>query len=86
SNASGSGDGADTQSEVPDEQQTDKGAGGKLEVLDVPEYKLESEEKSWKFSQCDDEDDDNDEHGLNDEKDDADDDAKNDSEETKSDD
>ncbi|GJS46704.1 hypothetical protein Tco_0596825 [Tanacetum coccineum] len=93
SHASGSGDGADTQSKVPDEQQqkdggTDEGAGDGPDVPDVPEYKSESEEESWTFSQGDDDDDDddNDEHDLNDEKDDADDDDKNDSEETKSDD
>ncbi|GKD14156.1 hypothetical protein Tco_1198563, partial [Tanacetum coccineum] len=87
-----SGDGADTRPEVPDEQQqkdggTDKGVGDRPEVPDVPEYKSESEEESWTFSQGDDDDDDdNDEHDLNDEKDDADDDDKNDSEETESDD
>ncbi|GKE94044.1 hypothetical protein Tco_1578899, partial [Tanacetum coccineum] len=93
SQASGSGDGADTQSEVPNEQQqkvggTYEGAGDRPEVLDVPEYKSESEEESWTFSQGDDDDDDddddeNDEHDLEDEKDDDD---KNDSEETESDD
>ncbi|GKD19950.1 hypothetical protein Tco_1209108 [Tanacetum coccineum] len=81
--ASGSGDGANTQSEVPDEQQqkddgTDEGVGDGPKVPDVPEYKSESEEESWTFSQRDDEDDDNDEHDLNNKKDDADDDAKND--------
>ncbi|GKC39253.1 hypothetical protein Tco_1051637 [Tanacetum coccineum] len=90
SHASGSGDGVDTQSEVPDEQQqkdggTDEGAGDKLKVPDVPKYTLESEEEFWTFSQGDDDDDD-DEHELEDEKDAEDDDDKNDSEETESDD
>ncbi|GKC11875.1 hypothetical protein Tco_1008657 [Tanacetum coccineum] len=92
SHASSSGDGADTQSEVPNEQQqkvsgTYEGAGDRPEVPDVPEYKSESEEESWTFSQGDDDDDDdNDEHDLEDEKDDEDDDDKNNSEETESDD
>ncbi|GKF51186.1 hypothetical protein Tco_0147653 [Tanacetum coccineum] len=51
SHASGLGNGVDIQSKVPDEQQqnissTNEGAGDKLEVLDVPEYRSESEEKS----------------------------------------
>ncbi|GKE80850.1 hypothetical protein Tco_1550850 [Tanacetum coccineum] len=51
SHASGSGDRADTQSEVPDEQQqrvtgTNKGAGDKPEVPDVPKYDSESDEES----------------------------------------
>ncbi|GJR91211.1 hypothetical protein Tco_0215222 [Tanacetum coccineum] len=42
--------------EVPNEQQqkdsgTDKGAGDKPEVLDVPKYDSESDEESWTFSQ-----------------------------------
>ncbi|GJU94791.1 hypothetical protein Tco_1319547 [Tanacetum coccineum] len=87
SHASGSGDGVDTQSKVPDEQQqnvsgTNEGAGDGPEVPNVPEYKSESEEESWTFSQGDD----NDEHDLKDEKDDENDDDKNDSKETKSDD
>ncbi|GKD13968.1 hypothetical protein Tco_1198375, partial [Tanacetum coccineum] len=87
SHASGSGDGVDTQSKVPDEQQqnvsgTNEGAGVEPEVPNVPKYTSESEEESWTFSQGDD-DDDNDEHDLEDEKDDDD---KNDSEETESDD
>nr|GEU80613.1 hypothetical protein [Tanacetum cinerariifolium] len=61
SHASGSGDGIDVQSKVPDEQQqkvtgTNKGAGVRPEVPDVPKYTSESEEESWTFSQ-DDEDD-----------------------------
>ncbi|GKE26000.1 hypothetical protein Tco_1441384, partial [Tanacetum coccineum] len=91
SHASGSGDGADTQSEVLDEQQkkdggTDEGAGDKPEVPDVPKYTSEGEEESWTFSEGDDDDDDNDEHDLEDERDNANDDDKNDSEETESDD
>ncbi|GJU07585.1 hypothetical protein Tco_1124015 [Tanacetum coccineum] len=51
SHASGSGDGVDTQSKVPNEQQqkdsgTDEGVGDKLEVLDVPKYDSESDEES----------------------------------------
>ncbi|GKE44994.1 hypothetical protein Tco_1472278, partial [Tanacetum coccineum] len=66
SHASGSGNGVDIQSKVPDEQQqnissTNKGAGDKPEVPDVPEYRLESEEESWTYSQGED-DEDNDEH------------------------
>ncbi|GJS18531.1 hypothetical protein Tco_0413003 [Tanacetum coccineum] len=87
--ASGSGDGVDTQSKVPDEQQqnvsgTNEGVGDGPEVPNVPEYKSESEEESWTFSQGDD--DDNDEHDIEDEKYDENDDDKNDSEETESDD
>ncbi|GJY75043.1 hypothetical protein Tco_0479474 [Tanacetum coccineum] len=66
SHASSSGDGVDLQSKVPDEQQqtlsgTNEGAGDKPEVPDVPEYKSESEEESWTFSQGED-DEENDEH------------------------
>ncbi|GKA97390.1 hypothetical protein Tco_0825284 [Tanacetum coccineum] len=51
-----SGDRADTQSKVPDEQQqkdsgTDEGAGGKPEVSDVPKYDSECDEESRTFSQ-----------------------------------
>ncbi|GJZ44301.1 hypothetical protein Tco_0591556 [Tanacetum coccineum] len=58
SHASGSGDGVDTQSKVPDEQQqkvsgTNERAGVTPEVPDVPKYNSESEEESWKFSQDD---------------------------------
>ncbi|GJZ57386.1 hypothetical protein Tco_0612880 [Tanacetum coccineum] len=61
SHASGSGDGVDTLSKVPDEQPqkksgTDEGAGDKPEVLDVPKYNSDSEEESWTF--CDGDDDD----------------------------
>ncbi|GKA17819.1 hypothetical protein Tco_0697656, partial [Tanacetum coccineum] len=86
SHASGSGDGVDLQSKVPDEQQhtlsgTNEGAGDKPEVPDVPEYSSESEEESWTFSQGDD-DEESDEHDSANE----DDDQENDSQRTKSDD
>ncbi|GKG46821.1 hypothetical protein Tco_0504018, partial [Tanacetum coccineum] len=50
--ASGSCDGTDFKSGVPDEQHrktsgTDEGTGTKLGVLDVPKYDSESEKKSW---------------------------------------
>ncbi|GJX90947.1 hypothetical protein Tco_0344273 [Tanacetum coccineum] len=58
SRASGSSDGVDTQSKVPNEQQqkvtgTNEGAGVRPEVLDVPKDDSESEEESWIFSQDD---------------------------------
>ncbi|GKC91252.1 hypothetical protein Tco_1151901 [Tanacetum coccineum] len=61
SQASGSGDGVDILSKVPDEQVHEKtgtyeGAGDKPKVPDVPEHHSHSEEESWTFS-----DDDNDE-------------------------
>ncbi|GJT52769.1 hypothetical protein Tco_0978926 [Tanacetum coccineum] len=103
SHASGSGDGVDLQSKVPDEQQqtgsgTNEGAGDKPEVPDVPEYRSESEEESWTFSQGEEEDEDDDEHNNdeddeehdsdddNDDNDDEDDDQENDSQRTESDD
>ncbi|GJV15942.1 hypothetical protein Tco_1361265, partial [Tanacetum coccineum] len=84
SHVSGSGDGVDIQSKVPDEQQqtlsgTNEGAGDKPEVPDVPEYRSESEEESWTFSQGDD-DDESDEHDSANEGDDQ----QNDSEESES--
>ncbi|GJX17959.1 hypothetical protein Tco_0218791 [Tanacetum coccineum] len=59
SQASGSGDGVNILSKVPDEQVhektcTDEGAGDKPEVLDVPEHHSNSEEESWTFSDDDD--------------------------------
>ncbi|GKB83360.1 hypothetical protein Tco_0950255 [Tanacetum coccineum] len=56
SHASGSSDGVDTQSKVPNEQQqkvfgTNEGAGVRPEVPDVPKYDSESDEESWTFSQ-----------------------------------
>ncbi|GJV39467.1 retrovirus-related pol polyprotein from transposon TNT 1-94 [Tanacetum coccineum] len=91
SHASGSGDGVDILSKVPNEQQqigsgTNEGAGDKLEVLDVPEYRSESEEESWTFSQGEDEEEDeeHDSDDDNDDNDDEDDDQENDSQRTES--
>ncbi|GJS02569.1 hypothetical protein Tco_0319077 [Tanacetum coccineum] len=58
SHTGGSGDGVDTQSKVPDEQQqkvtgTNEGAGVIPEVPNVPKYDSDSEEESWTFSQDD---------------------------------
>nr|GEY35600.1 reverse transcriptase domain-containing protein [Tanacetum cinerariifolium] len=52
SHSSGSGDGTDFVSGVPDEQQckisgTNKGTGTKPRVLDVPKYDFKSEKESW---------------------------------------
>ncbi|GJZ86285.1 hypothetical protein Tco_0657895, partial [Tanacetum coccineum] len=63
SQASGSGDGVDILSKVPNEQVhekigTDEGAGDKPEVPDVPEHHSNSEEESWTFSDGDDDEDD----------------------------
>ncbi|GJZ53233.1 hypothetical protein Tco_0608118 [Tanacetum coccineum] len=90
SHASGSGDGVGMQSMVPDEQQqnisgTNEGAGDKPEVPDVPEYRSESEEESWTYSQGKD-DKDNDEHDSENNNDDEDDDQENVSGETELDD
>ncbi|GKG54514.1 hypothetical protein Tco_0560169, partial [Tanacetum coccineum] len=83
SHASGSGDGVDILSKVPDEQQqtgsgTNEGAGDKPEV---PEYISESEEESWTFNQGEDEEEDeeHDSDDDNDDNDDEDDDQENDS-------
>ncbi|GJZ23988.1 hypothetical protein Tco_0561447 [Tanacetum coccineum] len=86
--ASGSGDGVDIQSKVSDKQQqnisgTNKGAGDKPKVPDVPEYRSESEEESWTYSQGED-DKENDEHDNENDNDD-DDDQENVSRETESD-
>ncbi|GJX97021.1 hypothetical protein Tco_0352819, partial [Tanacetum coccineum] len=69
SHASGSGDGVDTQSKVPDEQQqkvsgTNERTGVRPEVSDVPKYDSKSDEESWKFSQ--DEEDADEEKDVND--------------------
>ncbi|GJY15419.1 hypothetical protein Tco_0385841, partial [Tanacetum coccineum] len=61
SQVSGSGDGVDILSKVPDEQvhkqtSTDERAGDKPEVPDVPEHHSNSEEESWTFSDGDDDD------------------------------
>ncbi|GKB52192.1 hypothetical protein Tco_0902945 [Tanacetum coccineum] len=63
SHASGSGDGTDFESGVPDEQHrktsgTDDGAGTKPRVLDVPKYDFESKKESWGDSRKEDDDDD----------------------------
>ncbi|GJW67564.1 hypothetical protein Tco_0121988 [Tanacetum coccineum] len=68
----GSGDGVDTQSKVPDEQQqkvsgTNEGAGVRPEVPDVPKYDSKSDEESWTFSQ--DEEDADEETDVNDDND-----------------
>ncbi|GJS05441.1 hypothetical protein Tco_0321949 [Tanacetum coccineum] len=101
SHASSSGDGVDLQSKVPNEQQqtgsgTNEGASDKPEVPDVPEYRSESEEESWTFSQGKEEDEDDDEHNNheddeehdsdddNDDNDDEDDDQENDNQRTES--
>ncbi|GJV54198.1 hypothetical protein Tco_1449939 [Tanacetum coccineum] len=99
SHASGSGDGVDIQLKVLDEQQQtvsgiNEGAGDKPEVPNVPEYRSESENESWTFSQGEDDEendehdseDDNDEHDSANDNDDEDDDQENVSGETKSDD
>ncbi|GKD70990.1 retrovirus-related pol polyprotein from transposon TNT 1-94, partial [Tanacetum coccineum] len=64
SHASGSGDGVDTKSKVPDEQQQntsgiDEGTGTIPGVPDVPIYEFESEKGSWGDSKDEDEDDEN---------------------------
>nr|GEU88490.1 hypothetical protein [Tanacetum cinerariifolium] len=69
SHTSGSSDGVDTQSKVPDEQQqkvssTNEEAGVRPEVPDVPKNDSESDEESWTFSQ--DADDADEETGVND--------------------
>ncbi|GJT60058.1 hypothetical protein Tco_1003591 [Tanacetum coccineum] len=82
-----------SESKVLDEQQqnisgTNKGAGDKTEVPNVPEYRSESEEESWTFSQGEDDeendehdsDDDNDEHDSENDNDDEDDDQENEKE------
>ncbi|GJT29773.1 hypothetical protein Tco_0910048 [Tanacetum coccineum] len=75
SHASGSGDGVDTQSKVPDEQQqktsgTDEGTGTIPGVPDVPIYESKSEKESWGDSEDEDEDDENDSDDISDEGDD----------------
>nr|GEW60852.1 ribonuclease H-like domain-containing protein [Tanacetum cinerariifolium] len=52
---SGSGDGVDIQSKVPNKQKqkvigTNEGVGVRPEVLDVPKYASDSNEESWTFS------------------------------------
>ncbi|GJZ40740.1 hypothetical protein Tco_0587626 [Tanacetum coccineum] len=74
--ASGSSDGVDTQSKVPNEQQqktsgTDEGTGTKPGVPDVPKYDSKSEKEPWGDSN---EEDDDDEDDFEDDVDDNDDD------------
>ncbi|GKF50036.1 hypothetical protein Tco_0143287, partial [Tanacetum coccineum] len=89
SQASGSGDGTDFESRVPDEQHrktlgTDEGTGTIPGVPDVPKYDSESEKESWGDGG---EEDDDDENDSEDEKDDDtnDDDEETDSDRTESD-
>ncbi|GKE07001.1 hypothetical protein Tco_1399019 [Tanacetum coccineum] len=80
SHASGSGDGTDLGSGVPDEQlcktsDTDEGTGTKPGVPDVPKYNSESDKDSWGNSEEEDNDDENnfkDDSDGNDENDDND--------------
>ncbi|GKE08004.1 hypothetical protein Tco_1411555 [Tanacetum coccineum] len=78
SHASDSGDGFDTQSNVPDEQHlkttgVDEGTGTIPGVLDVPIYESESKKESWGDSGEEDEDDENDSEDKSDGNDDDDD-------------
>nr|GEX24064.1 hypothetical protein [Tanacetum cinerariifolium] len=64
SQASGSGDGTDFESRVPDEQQrkiscADEGIGTKPGVLDAPKYLFDSKNESWGDSDDDERNDDN---------------------------
>ncbi|GJY62171.1 hypothetical protein Tco_0462828 [Tanacetum coccineum] len=75
---SGSGDGVDTQSKVPDEQHlkttgADEGTGTIPGVPDVPKYKSKSEKESWGDNGEEDEDDENDYEDKSDSNDDDDD-------------
>nr|GEZ45423.1 hypothetical protein [Tanacetum cinerariifolium] len=79
---SGLGDGVNTQSKVPDEQQQqtfgiDKGTGTILRVLDVPPYEYESDKESWGDSE-DKDDNDDESWGDSEDKDDNDDGKSND--------
>ncbi|GJR85669.1 hypothetical protein Tco_0209680 [Tanacetum coccineum] len=90
SHASGSGDGVNILSKVPDAQQqtgsgTNERVSDKPEVPDVPEYRSESEEESWTFNQGEDEEEDE-EHDSDSDNNDEDDDQENDSQRTESDD
>ncbi|GJU78865.1 hypothetical protein Tco_1275935 [Tanacetum coccineum] len=65
SQASGSGDGTDFQSGVPDEQHhktsgADEGTGTKLGVPNIPKYDFESDKESWGDSEEEDDDDEDD--------------------------
>nr|GEU73529.1 hypothetical protein [Tanacetum cinerariifolium] len=95
SQASGSGNGTDFESGVPDEQHrktsgADEGTGTKLRVPDVPKYDSENNKESWGDSKEDDYDDDNnddnngDDNDANDDDNQENDDKNNDEEETNS--
>nr|GEV38973.1 hypothetical protein [Tanacetum cinerariifolium] len=90
SHVSSSGDGVDTQSKVPDEQQQktssiDEGAGTILGVPDVPLYDSKSDKESWgdSYEEDDDKDDFEDDDDINDN--DSDDNDESDDERTESD-
>ncbi|GJT67693.1 hypothetical protein Tco_1019173 [Tanacetum coccineum] len=83
SQASGSGDGIDLKSGVPDEQQcktsgTDEGTGTKLGIPNVPTYDSESKNESWGDSEDDNDDDSDDVSKGDDDKADSDDDGNSD--------
>ncbi|GKE19681.1 hypothetical protein Tco_1427258, partial [Tanacetum coccineum] len=81
SQASGSGDGTDFESGVPDEQQrktSDEGTSTKPGVPDVPTYDSESENESWGDSEDDNDDDSDDDSKGDDDKADSDDDGNSD--------
>ncbi|GKC35830.1 hypothetical protein Tco_1048214 [Tanacetum coccineum] len=89
SQASGSGDGTDFESGVPDEQHrrtsgTNEGTGTIPGVPDVPKYDSESEKESWGDSDDDDDNDANDDDNQEDD-DTSDDDEETDSDRTESD-
>ncbi|GJV34499.1 hypothetical protein Tco_1394899 [Tanacetum coccineum] len=89
--ASGSSDGVDTQSKVPNEQQqktsgTDEGTGTKPGVPDVPKYDSKSEKEPWGDSNEEDDDDEDDfEDDVDDNDGDSDDNDESDDERTESD-
>nr|GEU39927.1 hypothetical protein [Tanacetum cinerariifolium] len=73
SQVSGSSDGTNFKSGVPDEQQRktsgiDKGTGTKPGVSDVPKHQSKSDDKSWGDSEEDDNDDDSDDVSKDDDK------------------
>nr|GFC63822.1 hypothetical protein [Tanacetum cinerariifolium] len=90
SHASGLGDGVDTQSKVPDEQQqktsgTDEGTGTIPGVLDVPIYDFKSDKESWGDSDEEDDDESDFEDDADNNDDDSDDNDESDDERTTSD-
>ncbi|GJX70499.1 retrovirus-related pol polyprotein from transposon TNT 1-94 [Tanacetum coccineum] len=86
SQASGSGDGTDFESRVPDKQQrktsgTDEGTGTKPAVPDVPKYQSKSDDESWGDNEDDNDDindDDDDDDNVDDDDSENDDDEGND--------